>query len=309
MPNPNQAIVHASCQQIRWEDLDLKPIHALIDLAVAEDLQGSGLKTKPDQTGDASSALLPSGQHFTATLKTRGPMTLCGARLAPEVLAAFHPQLKFEALAHDGDILAKGDSIGTLSGPARSALAAERPLLNFMQRLSGIASTTHTYVAALGNSATRLLDTRKTTPGYRYLEKYAVACGGGWNHRMGLFDRVMLKDNHLSAFGDDLVSATRAAVEESRRRAPNLLIEMEVDRIDQIEAALQAGVDIILLDNFTTAQLHEAQQLISHQAVTEISGNVTLDTLFQLKDIGCDFISTGALVHKSVWVDIGLDSD
>ena len=306
MPNPNQAIVHASCQQIRWEDLDLKPIHALIDLAVAEDLQGSGLKTKPDQTGDASSALLPSGQHFTATLKTRGPMTLCGARLAPEVLAAFHPQLKFEALAHDGEILAKGDSIGTLSGPARSALAAERPLLNFMQRLSGIASTTHTYVAALGNSATRLLDTRKTTPGYRYLEKYAVACGGGWNHRMGLFDRVMLKDNHLSAFGDDLVSATRAAVEESR---PNLLIEMEVDRIDQIEAALQAGVDIILLDNFTTAQLHEAQQLISHQAVTEISGNVTLDTLFQLKDIGCDFISTGALVHKSVWVDIGLDSD
>ena len=309
MPFPNQTIVHASCQQIRWEDLDLKPIRALIKLAVGEDLHGSGLKTKPIQTGDASSALLPSNQTFTATLRARGPMTLCGARLAPEILNAFDPELKFEALSSDGDTLVKGDAIGTLSGPARSALAAERLILNFMQRLSGIATTTQTYVAALADSTTRLLDTRKTTPGYRYLEKYAVACGGGWNHRMGLFDRVMLKDNHLAVFGDDLVSAASAAVEESRRRAPSLLVEIEVDRIDQIDAALQAGVDIILLDNFTIEELRDAQQIIGNQTVTEISGNVTLDTLVQLKNIGCDFISTGALVHKSVWVDIGLDSN
>ena len=309
MPKPNQAIVHASCQKIRWQDLDLKPIRALIDLAVAEDTQGSGLKTKPEFTGDASSALLPPGQSLVATLRAREGLTLCGVHLAREILAAFDAKLSFEALASDRDTLERGDSIGILRGPVQSALTAERPLLNFLQRLSGIATTTQAYVAALGDSPTRLLDTRKTTPGFRYLEKYAVACGGGWNHRMGLFDRVMLKDNHLAAFGQDLVAATQAAVQESRRRTPHLLIEMEVDRIDQIDAALQAGVDIILLDNFTLPDLRLAQELIAHQAVTEISGNVSLDTIAELKDIGCDFISTGALVHKSVWVDIGLDWD
>ncbi len=308
MPNPNQEIVRACCQQIRWQDLDLEPIRALIALAIAEDIEGSGLKVKPAQTGDASSALLPADQVLAATLRAREPLKLCGVLLAKEILAAFDPALKFEALANDGDSLARGDSIGILRGPVRSALSAERSLLNFLQRLSGIATTTQTYVAALGDSPTRLLDTRKTTPGYRYLEKYAVACGGGWNHRMGLFDRVMLKDNHLAAFGGDLVTATRAAVEQSRRRAPDLLVEMEVDRINQIDAALQAGVDIILLDNFEPADLREAQRLIGDRAVTEISGNVTLDTLPRLKDIGCDFVSTGALVHKSVWVDIALDS-
>lgn len=308
MPKPNQAIVHASCQQIRWQDLDLEPIRALIALAVAEDTQGSGLKTKPAITGDVSSALLPSDRRLVATLRARESMTLCGVLLAQEILSAFDAELQFEALAKDGDKLVRGDSIGTLRGPARSALTAERSLLNFLQRLSGIATTTQAYVAALADSPTRLLDTRKTTPGYRYLEKYAVACGGGWNHRMGLFDRVMLKDNHLAAFSDELASATRAAVQESRRRAPHLLVEMEVDRIDQIDAALQAGVDIILLDNFSIDALREAQQLIGDQAVTEISGNVTLDTLARIKDVGCDFVSTGALVHKSVWVDIGLDS-
>ncbi len=306
-PNTKKILL-SCCQQIRWEALDLKPIQKLIALAIEEDTVGSGLIEKPATTGDPSSALIPENHNVTATFHARQPLTLCGIELA-RLTAAFDPRLSLKALADDGATLSAGDPIATLHGPTRSALTAERTLLNFLQHLSGIATTTRAYVDALKGSPTRLLDTRKTTPGYRYLEKYAVACGGGWNHRMGLFDRVMLKDNHLAAFGSDLAGATAAAVAESRRVNPDLLVEMEVDRIDQIPAALAAGVDIILLDNFSVRELREAKTLIGDQAVTEISGNVTLDTLPELKTVGCDFISTGALVHKSVWVDIGLDWD
>lgn len=304
-PNTKE-ILRSCCQQIRWEDLDLKPIQKLIDLAIEEDTLGSGLIDKPIVTGDPSSSLLPENHAVTATFHARQPLTLCGVELA-RLTAAFDPRLSIKALANDGSTLSAGDPIATLHGPTRSALTAERTLLNFLQHLSGIATTTRAYADALKGSLTRLLDTRKTTPGYRYLEKYAVARGGGWNHRMGLFDRVMLKDNHLAAFGEDLEGATAKAVAESRRVNPSMLVEMEVDRIDQIPAALNAEVDIILLDNFSVPQLKEAKELIGGRAVTEISGNVTLDTLPELKSIGCDFISTGALVHKSVWVDIGLD--
>lgn len=305
-PNTKE-IIQTCCQQIAWDALDSRPIQALIRLAIEEDTMGSGLREKPAVTGDPSSALLPSNQTFSATIRAREPLTLCGIELARETAKAFDSRLSLVGLSPDGAILAKGDPIATLTGPTRSALTAERTILNFLQRLSGIATTTRTYASALDDSPTRLLDTRKTTPGYRYLEKYAVACGSGWNHRMGLFDRVMLKDNHLAAFGENLVEATLSAVQLSRKINPELLIEMEVDRIDQIHAALNAGVDIILLDNFSVPELMEAKKQIGDRAVTEISGNVTLDTLPELKQIGCDFISTGALVHKSVWVDIGMD--
>tara|TARA_B100000212_G_scaffold341923_1_gene326641 strand:+ start:16446 stop:17204 length:759 start_codon:yes stop_codon:yes gene_type:complete len=249
---------------------------------------------------------VPEDHEITATFHARQPLTLCGIELA-QLTTAFSPQLSLEALADDGSALAAGDPIATLRGSTRSALTAERTLLNFLQHLSGIATNTRTYVDALSGSRTRILDTRKTTPGYRYLEKYAVACGGGWNHRMGLFDRVMLKDNHLAAFGDDLMGATAKAVAQSRRTNPCVLVEMEVDCLEQISAALNAGVDIILLDNFSVPDLRKAKELIGDQTVTEISGNVTLDTLKDLTPLCFDFISTGALVHKSVWVDIGLD--
>jgi len=301
-------IIHSCCQQIRWDDLDLKPIQSLIARAIEEDTLGSGLIDKPAVTGDPSSALLPKNHEITATFRARQTMILCGIELA-RLTAAIDPRLSLQAIANDGATLSRGDPIAILRGPTRSALTAERTLLNFLQHLSGIATNTKAYANSLLGSATRLLDTRKTTPGYRYLEKYAVACGGGWNHRMGLFDRVMLKDNHLAAFGDDLAGATAAAVEESRRKNPDLLVEMEVDRLDQIPAALDAKVDIILLDNFSVSALRKAIRLIGDDAVTEISGNVTLDTIPELKPLGADFISTGALVHKSVWVDIGLDWD
>lgn len=306
MTRNTKEILRSCCQQIRWEALDLKPIQDLIARAIEEDTLGSGLIDKPKVTGDLSSSLIPEDHEITATFHARQPLTLCGIELA-RLTAAFNSRLSLTALADDGAILAAGDPIATLHGPTRSALTAERTLLNFLQHLSGIATNTRAYVDALSGYRTRILDTRKTTPGYRYLEKYAVACGGGWNHRMGLFDRVMLKDNHLAAFGDDLMGATAKAVAESRRTNPNVLVEMEVDRLDQIPAALNAEVDIILLDNFSVPDLRKAKELIGDQAVTEISGNVNLDTLEDLKSLGCDFISTGALVHKSVWVDIGLD--
>lgn len=297
------------CQKTRWEDLDLGPIRTLIDLAIKEDLHGSGLRSKPALSGDRSSALLDPDKRAEATLRARENLCLSGLPLADEILRAFDERLEIEKTAEDGQNVAAGSPIATLSGPCQSLLSIERTLLNFLQRLSGIATTTRQFAERLGDTHTRLLDTRKTTPGYRYLEKYSVACGGGWNHRMGLFDRVMLKDNHLAAFGSDLITATSQAVLRSRRENTGLLVEMEVDRIDQIEAALIAEVDIVMLDNFTLTELRTAKALIGERAVTEISGNVTLDTIDAYGGIGCDFISTGALVHKSVWVDIGLDWD
>ncbi|MDQ8183228.1 carboxylating nicotinate-nucleotide diphosphorylase [Pelagicoccus sp. SDUM812005] len=296
------------CQRLSWSDLDLAPLKSLIQLAKSEDLSAGGLRNGTATPGDHSSALLDPSQTVTASLRARTALTLCGLELAPHVLAAYDSSLRFDAAARDGDTLAKGDAIGTVSGPATSLLSAERPLLNFLQKLSGVATLTRRYVDALGDSSTRLLDTRKTTPGYRVLEKYAVACGGGWNHRIGLFDRVMLKDNHLAAFGDNPRQSAIDAVSESRRRHPDILVEMEVDTLEQIEHALAAKVDIILLDNFPVPQLQQAIQLIGDQAVTEASGGITIDSLPELASLGLDFISTGATVHQSTWIDIGLDS-
>ena len=296
------------CQKLAWADLDLAPINALIELAKAEDLCAGGLAAGTATPGDPSATLLPPDQVVTATLKARSDITVCGINLAPHVLAAYDPKLSFLAIAKDGDTLEAGDAIGRVTGTARTLLSAERPLLNFLQKLSGVSTLTRQYVQALGNSPTRLLDTRKTTPGYRVLEKYAVACGGGWNHRIGLYDRVMLKDNHLAAFGRDPRQSAIDAVSESRRRNPKILVEMEVDTIEQIEHALAAKVDIILLDNFSIPQLQEALSLIGDQAVTEASGGITIDSLPELATLGLDFISTGATVHQSTWIDIGLDS-
>ena len=309
MTTARKKILEACCRKIRWEDLDPEPIRKLIGLALDEDLTGSGLIAKPELKGDRSSALLGSDQHIQTTLQARESLCLCGLPLAYEILNCFDERLEFKKSAEDGEWISPGKPIATISGPCQSVLTIERTLLNFLQRLSGIATTTRRFSDRLGDSRTRLLDTRKTTPGYRYLEKYSVARGGGWNHRMGLFDRVMLKDNHLAAFGNDLRAATRQAARLSRKENPGLLIEMEVDRLDQIYAALEGAVDIILLDNFTLPDLQKAQALIGDQAVTEISGNVSLDTIADYRALGCDFISTGALVHKSVWVDIGLDWD
>jgi nicotinate-nucleotide pyrophosphorylase (carboxylating) len=297
-------------QRVQWDDLDLAHLRRLAEMARDEDLAGAGLRQKPAVTGDVSTdSLARVAQHGSADIVAREPLVICGLRLIPLVLSVYGSGASVQLQAKDGTSVKAGAVLVTLHGDPRQLLSAERVLLNFIQRLSGIATHTSTHVHALGESRTRLLDTRKTTPGWRMLEKYAVACGGGWNHRLGLFDRVMLKDNHLAVLGATEVHASdlAVAVGSARQKHPDLPVEIEVDRLDQIPAVLAAGADIILLDNFTVPQLAKAVALIGGRAFTEASGGITLKTLPRLGGLGLDFISSGALVHHSVWVDIGLD--
>ncbi len=292
--------------RLTWADLDLAYLRRLIEFAREEDLAGLGLRQKPSRTGDRSTAALATPPRLgRAHLVARTALVVCGLPLLPLILAAYGTRASVQPQARDGHAAAAGDVLATLEGDPRILLAAERVALNFLQRLSGVATTTAAHVAALGPGRTRLLDTRKTTPGYRMLEKYAVACGGAWNHRLGLFDRVMLKDNHLALLGspDDLASA----VTRAKKAAPDLAVEVEIDRLDQLPAVLAAGADVVLLDNFPPAKIKKALALIAGRAFTEASGGITLKTLPRYAGLGLDFVSTGALVHKSAWADIGLD--
>ena len=293
--------------RLQWEALDADYLRQLVGLAKIEDLAGAGLTTRPERLGDVTTALMPEGEEGKAQLTAREPMTLAGLGIIPIVLDAYGQGCTFSALAPDGAQVEKGAALGLLEGPSAALLQAERVLLNFIHHLSGVATATSRYVEALGKSQTALLDTRKTQPGYRVLQKYAFACGGGFNHRIGLFDRVMLKDNHLAVAGATGGERLTDTVALAKATCEGLAIEVEVDSIDQIQPVLDAGADIILLDNFSIDHLKEAVALIGDQACTEASGRVKIDTLPQLGELGLDFISTGAPVHQSTWKDIGLD--
>lgn len=320
-PAPRTPSAKRLIRRLRWEDLDAAYLRRLVEIARDEDLAGLGLRRRPVRTGDLSTASVSAApRQSTAVLVAREPLTACGLGLVPVILSAYGGRVAVRPGVRDGIAVSRGGVLASLRGDPRVLLAAERVLLNFLQRLSGIATHTRRHAAELGPGRTRLLDTRKTTPGHRMLEKYAVACGGGWNHRLGLFDRVMLKDNHLALLGFDGnggpastspagagAGRLAAAVIAARRTAPDSPVEIEVDRLDQIPAALSAGADVILLDNFTVPRLRRAVALIRGRALTEASGGVTLRTLRRLRGIGLDFVSTGALVHHSVWADIALD--
>lgn len=307
-------------KRLSWDDLDLSYLRRLVEIARDEDLSGLGLRNRPAHTGDRSTASITAvPRQSSADLVAREPMVACGLPLLGLILSAYGGNATVQLHVRDGRSLEAGAVLATLTGDPRVLLAAERIMLNFLQRLSGVATQTRRYADALGKSRTRLLDTRKTTPGYRVLEKYAVACGGGWNHRLGLFDRVMLKDNHLALLGFAPEQASQkkayaagavtlaAAVTAAKRAAPELPVEVEVDHPDQIPPVVAAGADVVLLDNFTPAQLRKAVSLIGGRAFTEASGGINFKSLPRLADLGLDFASTGALVHQSIWVDIGLD--
>lgn len=303
---PPACILDRLLLRLTWDDLDPDYLRLLVEMARDEDLAGLGLAKKPALSGDRSTAALTTTPRLgRAHLVARSPLVACGLPLLPVVLAAYGPGASVQALVGDGAQVAPGEILATLAGDPRTLLAAERVALNFIQRLSGIATAAAAHVAALGPGPTRLLDTRKTTPGYRMLEKYAAACGGAWNHRLGLFDRVMLKDNHLALLGAP--SDLAAAVTRARQAAPDLPVEVEIDRLDQLPAVLAAGADVILLDNFTPDRLREAVTQVAGRAATEASGGINLQTLPLLAGLGLDFVSTGALVHSSAWADIGLD--
>jgi len=293
--------------RLAWQDLDRDYLRQLVGLAKIEDLAGAGLADRPQRLGDVTTALMPEGATGHAQLTAREPLILCGLGLVSAVLDSYGSDGHFDAKARDGDSLQKGDVIGILSGTSSALLQAERVLLNFLQHLSGIATETRRYVDALGESTTALLDTRKTLPGYRVLQKYAFACGGGYNHRIGLFDRVMLKDNHLAVAGATGGNRLTETVALAVNTCKDLAIEVEVDTLKQIPPVIEAGADIILLDNFSIGELRRAIDLIDGRACSEASGGIQIDTLPALGQLGLDFISTGAPIHQSTWKDIGLD--
>jgi nicotinate-nucleotide pyrophosphorylase (carboxylating) len=239
----------------------------------------------------------------------RRPLTVAGLDFAEAAFRQCSTALRIERVVPDGTAVAAGAVLLRVAGPARTLLTAERTALNFVQRLSGVATLTAQYVAAVAGTTAQILDTRKTTPGWRRFEKYAVRCGGGRNHRLGLFDQVLIKDNHLVTLHRARPNPVAAAIELARAACPGLTVEVEADTLEQVQQAAEAGADIILLDNMTRATLRAAVKLVAGRARTEASGGVTLETVRAIAETGVDFISVGALTHSAPAVDIALDFD
>lgn len=306
---PSRFSKDALSPRLKWSAINPRYLDQLIAQARSEDLSGLGLRTAPRHALDVSSTLFSDRFKIgkRALLVAREACILCGLELVPRILKAYDPKLSFRPNAQDGDSLEKGGLIGQIEGPATPLLQAERILLNFLQHLSGIATATRHYSDCLEGSETRLLDTRKTLPLYRVLEKYAFVCGGGYNHRYGLYDRIMIKDNHWAALASETDAHALESLNQLRQDYPELPMHIEVDRCDQIERALEAGADCILLDNFSPEALKQALALIDNRAYTEASGGIQREDLDTLKQLGLDFISTGAPVHQSRWIDLGLD--
>lgn len=265
---------------------------AFIDTAFTEDV-GSG-----DVTAES---VIPEEAKLTATMNAREELVLAGLPLMLPIFARLDPDIDVNLYAKDGDKLAAGSKIATITGSARALLTAERTALNILQHLSGIATLTRTYVDQIAGTKAKLLDTRKTIPGLRKLAKYAAACGGATNHRMGLFDAVMIKDNHIAAAGS-VATAVSAA-----KSAGQTQIQVECDTLDQVYEALDAGATNLLLDNMSNQQLKQAIAIVDGQIPLEASGGVTLDTIAAIARTGVDYISVGRLTQSAPAIDIGLD--
>jgi nicotinate-nucleotide pyrophosphorylase (carboxylating) len=268
-------------------------VDKLIDLAIEEDI-GSG-----DITTDS---LVPPDLEGTAVILAKEPLVLAGLETARQVFSRFDDQLLFETAKEDGDYIQAGETFIKLAGMLAALLKAERIALNFLQRLCGIATHVRTYMDEIGDRPVRLVDTRKTTPGWRILEKYAVRVGGAANHRMGLYDGVLIKDNHIAA-----CNGVKTAIQRARQSVSHLVrIEIEVSTLEETGQALEAGADVIMLDNMDDSQIRQAIDLIGRRALVEVSGNVTVDRLKTLAETGVDLISIGALTHAARAVDISM---
>lgn len=273
----------------------LAEARGLIEAALAEDV-GDGDRT--------SQWTVPAEARCEAVIVAKQRLIVAGCSVAVEVFRAVDPELALEARTSDADQVEPGDVVLAVSGPTRSLLTAERTALNFLARLSGIATLTRTFVSRVEGTGARIVDTRKTTPGWRMLEKMAVRAGGGGNHRMGLYDMVLVKDNHIAAAG-----SIRAAIDGVRERNAGLSVEVEVHTAEELEEALAAGVDRILLDNMSVESLRRAVALVRQRAdgvELEASGNVTLDRVREVAETGVDYISVGALTHSAPAADLSL---
>ena len=274
-------------------------IDQVVKLALAEDAPWGDL---------TSQNFIPETATATAHLVAREPGVFSGAQVFATVMSTTDAKTSTVFRVEDGALFSAGVTLATVTGSARSVLQAERIALNFVQRMSGIATLTAKYVAEIVGTHARIVDTRKTTPGLRALERYAVRCGGGSNHRFSLSDAVMVKDNHLAVLTASSKLGVTAALREARARLPHTVhFEVEVDSIDQIEPVLAAGVDTIMLDNFTLDQLRQGVALVAGRALVEASGNVNLTTVGDIARTGVDIISVGALTHSVRALDLGLD--
>jgi nicotinate-nucleotide pyrophosphorylase (carboxylating) len=279
-------------------ELTLAEIRQAVRAALAEDLGGGDVTTL---------ATVPANARSVAHMNAREPLAVAGIQFAELAFKQLSPDIKIEKLVRDGQKVAAGKTLLKISGSSRAILSAERVALNFIQRLSGVATATAQFADLVKGTRARILDTRKTTPGWRRFEKYAVACGGGKNHRIGLFDMVLIKDNHLVALHNEKPNAIAAAVARARKKFPKLKVEVEADTLEQVAQAAAAGADIILLDNMPPSILRQAVKIIRGRAKTEASGGVNLKTVRAIAQTGVDFISVGAITHSARAVDIGLD--
>lgn len=286
-------------KRISWEEIDQSHLIDHLRLCVQEELASYG---------DLTSNLCQIRGNGTAELVSREDMIVCGLPLVPLIFQAFKiSSIRVENFVQDGDKVAKGTSISRFYGKQAEILLTERTVLNFIQRLSGVATTSNLYVSILSKENVGLLDTRKTTPGLRVLEKYATACGGGFNHRMGLFDRILIKDNHLAALGISSNKDLSTFLTEIKNNSANNLLEIEIDSIEYLETAIDAGVDAVLLDNFEPSEVRKAVLANDNRVVIEASGGISLESLDEFAQTHPHFISTGAPIHTSRWLDIGLD--
>ncbi|MEO0785649.1 MAG: carboxylating nicotinate-nucleotide diphosphorylase [Pseudomonadota bacterium] len=273
-------------------DIILDPI---VRLTLAEDLGRAG-----DLTTDAT---IPAGTRMSTAIRARQDGVVAGLDAAAYALKLVDADVDLSIEKPDGSKIAPGDTIATLDGPARSILIAERPMLNFIGRLSGVATLTRAFADAIAHTETKIVCTRKTTPGHRALEKRAVRCGGGTSHRYGLDDAILIKDNHIAACG-----SITAALERAHAYAGHLrMVEIEVDTLEQLEEALAGRPHAVLLDNMSPDTLREAVAMVDGQCTTEASGGVTLKTVAAIAETGVDFISSGALTHSAPNIDVGLD--
>ena len=286
------------CLHFDGVKLSAAEIRASVQLALAEDIG----------RGDATTlATVPAAATAKAVMSAREPLVVAGIQFAEIAFRELSPKIKIQKLFHDGQRANRDETLLKISGSARAILSAERVALNFVQRLSGVATATAQFADAVKGTRAKILDTRKTTPGWRRFEKYAVACGGGKNHRLGLFDLILIKDNHLVALQNERPNAIAAAIRRARKEFPKLKVEVEADTLEQVAQATDAGADIILLDNMTAGQLRQAVKIVRGRAQTEASGGVNLKTVRAIAATGVDFISVGAITHSARAVDIGLD--
>ena len=297
-------------QQVVWDETLERDWQQLLALALREDLGEEG-----DHT---SRALVPDEADGGAAIVSRQDGVIAGLLAVPATLQAIDPRLHFLSRAEDGQAIHPGDIVGVIAGPVRGLLAAERLVLNLLSRLSGIASLTRKYTVAVSGTRAQIYDTRKTTPGWRRLEKYAVRCGGGVNHRTGLFEAVLIKDNHLAFWAQDTGGAAGSpagAVVRAREyaaacRREEMIVEVEVDTLEQLAEVLPVGPDIVLLDNMLPVTLREAVALrdaINPAVELEASGGVNLQTIRVIAETGVERISIGALTHSAISLDLGLD--